>query len=427
LIAAARRAALLIAACGVMVLCGLLAAAPSPAAPAAPAGDTPPPVLKSGFAIDAGLAATNDRRVTIGDGGLSPFFSRGVLVWEGGSIISGGSATDGEELTRQTRALLDHTCHSYKSTSGNRTLAEMIAEGPQHIDAYYDQSADANICVVMAGGGDLSSGADPLTVLDALRTYCAARRAAGFEVVVLTLLPRSIPTGFNEARAVFNAMLRAQWPTFADGLADVTVDPRIGADGANLDPAYFLDQIHPTSAGYAIMAAAVAPALDGVVWRSGACKVRYSNTPAPWTAWRPYSESRSWLLPPGDGLKTVSARYRDFDGAVATVSATIRLDTKPPVTHAKKAVVRRGALAALPFRVDDALPCAKTAAVTVQVRDTAGATVQTLSCGARTVNSPQIARFLCELPKGAYRYYVYATDAAGNRQSRVGSAGLKVR
>ncbi len=43
------------------------------------------------------------------------------------------------------------------------------------------------------------------------------------------------------------------------------------------------------------------------------------------------------------------------------------------------------------------------------------------------MNVPQTASFTCLLPKGVYRYFVYATDAAGNRQSHVGSASLKVR
>ena len=422
-----RAAALLIAACGGVLLCALLSSAPALAASPVSATPSVPPVLRGDFTINAGAVATNDRHVTVGDGGDSPFFSRGVLVWEGGSIINGGSATDGEELTRQTRALLDHTCHSYKSTSSNRTLANMIAEAPVRVDAHYDPMADANICVVMAGGGDLASGGDPQAVLDALRTYCAARRAAGFEVVVLTLLPRSDPVGFDAARAIYNDMLRAQWPTFADGLADVAADPRIGADGANLDPVYFADTVHPTSAGYSIMATAVAPAVEGVAWRSTSCRVRYSNTQKTWTPWRTYSEGGSWLLPAGDGLKTVAARYRDADGAIATTTATIMLDTSPPETRAKKAAVRGGSLAALPFSVADARPGSATAAVTVVVKDKTGATVLRLACGDRTVNVPQTASFTCLLPKGVYRYFVYATDAAGNRQSHVGSASLKVR
>jgi hypothetical protein len=226
---------------------------------------------------------------------------------------------------------------------------------------------------------------------------------------------------------VYNDMLRAQWPTFADGLADVAADPRIGADGANLDPKYFVDLVHPTSAGYAIMAAAVAPALEGLAWRSRWCRVRFSNTQTAWTPWRTYSENRSWLLEPGDGPKTVAARYRDADGAVATTTATVMLDTTRPLTRAKKAAARRGKPAELPFIVVDARPGSATATVTVVVKDKTGATVLRLSCGTRRVDTPQKATFLCLLPKGAYRYSVYATDAAGNRQSRVGSAGLKVR
>jgi len=422
-----RAAALLIAACGGVLLGVLLSAAPALASAPVVATPAVPPVLKGDFTIDSGAAITNDRRVTIGDGGDSPFFSQGVVVWEGGSIIRGGTATDGEELSRQARALLDHTCISYKSTSANRTLAEMIAQAPVRVDPHYDPLADADICVVMAGGGDLAYGGDPQAVLDALRAYCAARRAAGFEVVVLTLLPRSDPAGFDAARAVYNDMLRAQWPSFADGFADVAADPRIGADGANLDPVYFADSVHPTSAGYAIMAAAVAPALEGLAWRSNACRVRFSNTGVTWTSWRAYAESRTWVLSPGDGLKTVSASYRDFDRAVSTVGARIMLDTTPPVTRATKAVARRGRLASLPFTVVDAQPGSATAEVSIVVKDATRARVLTLSCGTRKVNVPQLAKFTCLLPKGAYRYYVYATDAAGNRLSRVGSAGLKVR
>ena len=36
-------------------------------------------------------------------------------------------------------------------------------------------------------------------------------------------------------------------------------------------------------------------------------------------------------------------------------------------------------------------------------------------------------RFRCRFKKGVYRYYVYATDAAGNARTRAGSARLTVR
>lgn len=414
--AAKLRAARLLVACGGALLCGLLLAAAASASS-----------LTSGFAIAKGRAATNDRLVTIGDGGDSPFFARGVLVWEGGSIIAGAGATRGMELTRQTLALMDHTCRSFKSTSNSRKVEDMIAQAPANVDTRNDPDADADICIVMAGGGDFAGGGDPEAVYDGLRTYCAARRAAGFKVVVLTLLPRSDRPGFNAARNTYNAELREHWASFADGFADVAEDPRIGADGANLDPAYFSDGMHPTSAGYAVMAAAVAPVLEAIGWRSDTCRMRISDARTPWTAWYGYAESTSWLLPTGDGPKTVTAQYRDGAGSGATTSDGITLDTAPPTTRAASAVARRRAKATLPYRVDDALRGSDTAAVAILIKASTGRTRMTLACGDQTVNAPHSVKFRCFLAKGAYRFFVSATDAAGNRQTRVGSALLTVR
>ncbi|MCX6373913.1 MAG: SGNH/GDSL hydrolase family protein [Actinobacteria bacterium] len=397
--------------------CGLLLAAAASATP-----------TTSGFAIAEGRVATNDRHVAVGDGGDSPFFARGVLVWEGGSIIAGAGATDGIELTAQTFALMDHTCRSFKSTSSSRTVTDMIAEAPLCVDVHGDPDADAAVCIVMAGGGDLGAGGDPQTVYDGLLTYCAARRAAGFKVVVLTLLPRSDREGFNAARATYNAAIREHWAGFADGLADVAADPRIGADGANLDALYYADGTHPTTAGYGVMAAAVAPVLESIGWHSDACRVRLANARAPWTAWHGYAESVSWLLPKGDGPKCVTARYRDGAGHVVTVSDDVMLDTTPPATRAAAdVVVRRHATATLSYSVIDARPGSRTATVTIVIKRSSGTTALTLACGTRTVNARHSVKFRCALAKGTYRFFVKATDAAGNRQSRVGSALLTVR
>lgn len=63
----------------------------------------------------------------------------------------------------------------------------------------------------------------------------------------------------------------------------------------------------------------------------GHMRFRNENTDT-WSAWEPYSTSRSWLLSNGDGTKTVHVEYRDNAGNVSTVAIqdSILLDTTTP-------------------------------------------------------------------------------------------------
>ena len=101
----------------------------------------------------------------------------------------------------------------------------MLAEAPVEVDARYRADADLDLCVVLAGGGDFREGLTAADVYQSLRTYCLARRAAGFRVVVLSVLPCNDPVTFEAARLAYNALLRDTWPEFADGLADIAVRP----------------------------------------------------------------------------------------------------------------------------------------------------------------------------------------------------------
>jgi hypothetical protein len=54
----------------------------------------------------------------------------------------------------------------------------------------------------------------------------------------------------------------------------------------------------------------------------------FSNDDSAWSEWQPYATHASWSLLSGDGIKTVSARFRDAAGNVSSsVSDTIELDT----------------------------------------------------------------------------------------------------
>ena len=131
----------------------------------------------------------------------------------------------------------------------------MLVEAPLRGRRPLPPDADLDLCVVQAGGGDFRAGASSADVYGALRTYCSERRAEGFRVVVLTVLPASDPVTFEATRLAYDAMLRSSWQGFADGLVDVAADGRIGDAGDNLDRHFYQpDALHLTNAGNEVMA-----------------------------------------------------------------------------------------------------------------------------------------------------------------------------
>jgi hypothetical protein len=383
------------------------------------------------FSVAGGRGWTNQRLVTVGDRGWSPFFTPGVVVWDGGSIIGGLGASPGMEYPAQTLRLVPHPVSSFVSWSVAAKIGAMLAEAPLEVDARHRADGDGNVCVVMGGARDLVDGRTPAAVHDDLVTYCLGRQAAGFRVVVLTLLPRR-KAGFEADRQAFNALVREEWPGYADGLADVAADGRIGDAEDAWDLRYFEPGgLHPNDAGYAVMAVVTAPVLNALPWRSSDCAVRFRNGETEWTDWRPYVARSSWLLESGDGTKTVEVEYRDAVGTTVAASDSIGLDTVRPVTKAPAAArARRGRLVTLRYRVVDPEPCgARARTVTIKVRDAAGNIVKRISLKNRPVNATLGASFT--MPStwraGRYSFRVYAVDAAGNAQAAVGRNWLTVR
>ena len=116
-----------------------------------------------------------------------------------------------------------------------------------------------------------------------------------------------------------------------------------------------------------------------------------------------------------------------FGGAGATDGGGGATDAFAPATKALAAVtVRRGAYATLRYRVNDQTAGDKEK-VTIKLRTKAGRTVKTLALGGRAANASLTYKFRCLLARGAYRYYVYATDRSGHTQTSVGRALLTVK
>ena len=158
---------------------------------------------------------------------------------------------------------------------------------------------------------------------------------------------------------------------------------------------------------------------------SGGSGVGSTQADVDWAGWAPLSGVPAVLPVAGQGVHAVRYRSVDLEGNVEEArTCTVNIDAGRPVTSARAALVRRGARVTLRYRVADLTPRAN---VRLVVKTTAGAPRKTLRPGWRGTNAPRSASWRCTLARGTYRFFVYATDQAGNRQKVAGSARLVVR
>jgi hypothetical protein len=125
-----------------------------------------------------------------------------------------------------------------------------------------------------------------------------------------------------------------------------------------------------------------------------------------------------------DGTHTVC--YRSVDNAgnrEPTQTCTVKIDTVGPICKAKSVTVKRYHKCTLSFYVSDKLR--PRVATVILIKTQSGVTKKNFAWG-YGANGWWTYKFTCTLNKGTYRYYVYGEDLAGNRQSVVGSATLRV-
>jgi lysophospholipase L1-like esterase len=130
-----------------------------------------------------------------------------------------------------------------------------------------------NILVAIEGGNELffkDKTINEAETYASLVDYYTARRAAGWKVVAGTILYRewtgaSVTPGgdtwpeYNAKVDNINALIRANWATFADALADINAAPELD-DPTDLTY-YVSDQVHPNGAGRAVIASIVSAAI----------------------------------------------------------------------------------------------------------------------------------------------------------------------
>jgi C1A family cysteine protease len=133
------------------------------------------------------------------------------------------------------------------------------------------------------------------------------------------------------------------------------------------------------------------------------------------------------------GQSYVSQRgtsWTDLTDAEPTANVCLKAyatnDTTAPSTAAAAASVGRYRTVALQFRVNDAAPSCGKASVRIQIRKD-GRTVKSIAAGTRSVNYVATYKYKAGLPRGTYSWRVQATDLAGNKATKLGSAKLVIK
>ncbi len=193
----------------------------------------------------------------------------GALVFDGNSLTSVASPVASQRVPYPDQTVLLFRrgiglVWSNLAVSGQTTL-DMLTRAPL-VDACLS-AGPANVVVAWELTNDIGHGASGIDAADHFMTYCSDRRAAGWTVVALTGTPRGknnppSPAAFEVERQIANTILRDTAPDYCDALVDVgATECVLGFDGADNYPRYYLDKLHLSTSGNAIVAQMVTDAL----------------------------------------------------------------------------------------------------------------------------------------------------------------------
>ena len=144
------------------------------------------------------------------------------------------------------------------------------------------------------------------------------------------------------------------------------------------------------------------------------------------------SATRLTAIVPAAKLTTVgTAQVTVMNVTAGTTSApkTFTIDTTKPTTDALNAVsVKRNKTAKLKFRISEPAGHSPSAQVVLKIKAAKGGnTVKTKTLNGVPMNAQQTYSFKVTFKKGSYKWYVYATDLAGNTQANVDKAKFTVK
>jgi lysophospholipase L1-like esterase len=186
------------------------------------------------------------------------------VITDGDSLTVGQGSSVGKDYPTRLGVGLGASYTVTKGLAvGGQTAGDMNNDAETQIDALYSASYNDNILAAWGGTNDIQFGLSAAVAYARYRDYCLRRKAKGFKVIAFTVLPRSDGggiAGVETRRTALNTLIRAHYLEFADALADVAADSRIGDSGDELNLTYYqTDKVHLSDAGYQIIADIVQP------------------------------------------------------------------------------------------------------------------------------------------------------------------------
>ena len=192
------------------------------------------------------------------------------IVCIGDSITAGADADPAQPWSRRMRGQLNarrwkivnngasgQTAAWFRANFATNT-ATMVAPGVR------------NVLVISLGTNDLAvSGSKASAVYGDLAAIVTAAKAAGFKVLIATVLPRqnvANPPGitvFEATRQALNTLITAN-SAGADGIADIAGSAPMGIYANNTDTTLFTGSLHPTALGTTYLAPIYATAINAL-------------------------------------------------------------------------------------------------------------------------------------------------------------------
>jgi hypothetical protein len=136
------------------------------------------------------------------------------------------------------------------------------------------------VLIIQGGTNDMrGGGVSAATAYASLLSLVSAAVAVHPWTVVVQSIPpgnyHGTDAGFNAKRDAYNALLDANWRSFAQGYSPTHLDFRTGQSGDETNTTYFLtDLLHKTDAGYAIDAQYAAAGVGSAIYPGGTANVK---------------------------------------------------------------------------------------------------------------------------------------------------------